>query len=83
MSSSNSLPIIAKKEFEDKIGYIFTVSGSQGDIYYVSYDYDGWFCPCPDYQFRKHECKHIRACKSLLNKEQVPVGDVLFCEVKI
>lgn len=79
---SPSFPIFAEVEVADKDGYIFRVSGSHGDIYYVGYDYDeGWFCPCHDYQFRKHECKHIKACKALLNKTNVPVGDALFCEV--
>ena len=78
-----SLPIIVEIEVADKDGYIFRVSGSQGDIYYVGYDYtDGWFCPCPDYQFRKHECKHIRACKELVSETNVHVNDSLFCEVK-
>ena len=82
MSSSNSLPIIAEMEVADSEGYIFRVSGSKGDVYYVGYDYNqGWYCPCPDYHFRKHECKHIQACKALLNKSNVHVGDVLFCEV--
>ena len=79
---SPSFPILAEIEVSDKEGYIFRVSGSQGDIYYVGYDYeDGWFCPCPDYQFRKRECKHIRACKELLKQSHVNVDDSLFCEV--
>ena len=78
----SSSPIFVEVEVADKEGYIFRVIGSQGDIYYIGYDYDdGWFCPCPDYQFRKRECKHIKACKELLNKSHVPVDDSLFCEV--
>ena len=79
-----SFPISAEIEVADKEGYIFRVIGSQGDIYYVGYDYtDGWFCPCPDYQFRKHECKHITACRHLLEESHVPVTDNLFCEVEV
>ena len=81
MKSSIS-PIFAEVEVADKEGFIFRVVGSTGDIYYVGYDYDdGWFCPCPDYKFRKHECKHIRACKELLMKNHVQVSSELFCEV--
>ena len=81
---SSSFPILAEVEVADKDGFIFRVSGSKGDIYYVGYDYeDGWFCPCPDYQFRSHECKHIRACKELLKQSNVSVGDNLFCEVGV
>lgn len=80
--SSPISPIFAEVEIADKEGFIFRVVGSTGDIYIVGYDYDdGWFCPCPDYQFRKHECKHIRACKELLKKSHVKVPDELFCEV--
>lgn len=75
-------PIFAEVEVADKEGFIFRVVGSTGDIYIVGYDYhDGWFCPCPDYKFRKHECKHIRACKELLMKNHVQVSSELFCEV--
>lgn len=77
-----SLPITAEIEVADKEGFIFRVSGSKGDIYIVGYDYDdGWFCPCPDYHFRKRECKHIKACKELLKQSHVAVDDSLFCEV--
>lgn len=79
---SPSFPILAEIEVSDKEGYIFRVLGSKGDVYYVGYDYeDGWFCPCPDYHFRKHECKHILACKELLKQSHVNVDDSLFCEV--
>ena len=81
---SPSFPILAEVEVADKEGYIFRVLGSKGDIYYVGYDYeDGWFCPCADYQFRKHECKHINACKDLLKQSHVNVSDELFCEVNV
>lgn len=81
MSSSIS-SIFAEVEVADKEGFIFRVVGSTGNIYIVGYDYDdGWFCPCPDYRFRKHECKHINACKSLLKQSHVNVDDSLFCEV--
>jgi len=81
---SPTYPIFAEVEVADKEGYIFRVHGSHGDIYMVGYDYDdGWYCPCPDYQFRKHECKHIRACKELLRQSHVNVSDELFCEVNV
>ena len=77
-------PIFAEVEVADKEGFIFRVVGSTGDIYIVGYDYlDGWFCPCPDYRFRKHECKHISACKELLMKNHVQVSSELFCEVMV
>lgn len=82
--SSPTFPIIATIIFSDSEGFIFEVIGSHGDIYIVGFDYqDGWYCPCPDYQFRKHECKHVRACKELLNAQHVNVQDDLFCEVAV
>ena len=82
--SSPTFPITATIIFSDSEGFIFEVTGSHGDIYIVGFDYvDGWYCPCPDYQFRKHECKHIRACKELLNAQHVNVQDDLFCEVAV
>ena len=81
--SSPKYPITVTIELQDKDGFIFSVIGSQGDIYYVGFDYiDGWFCPCPDYQFRKHECKHITACKHELSKQHIDVPSDLFCEVQ-
>jgi len=82
--SSPTFPITATIILSDSEGFIFEVIGSHGDIYIVGFDYvDGWYCPCPDYQFRKHECKHIRACKELLNAQHVNVQDDLFCEVAV
>ena len=82
--SSPTFPISAELIFWDNEGFIFEVTGSHGDIYLVGFDYvDGWYCPCPDYQFRKHECKHIRASKELLIAQHVNVQDDLFCEVAV
>jgi uncharacterized Zn finger protein len=38
--------------------------------YVVSFDEDvgEWRCTCPDFLFRKRECKHIRAVKEKLGK---------------
>lgn len=75
-------PITVETLLEDSEGFIFRVIGSHGDIYLVGFDYvDGWFCPCPDYYFRKHECKHIRECKHELTTKNMNVSDLLFCEV--
>lgn len=80
--STPTFPITVTIELSDKDGFIFRVTGSKGDIYYVGFDYeDGWYCPCPDYMFRKHECKHIRACKQELSKQHIDVSSGLFCEV--
>lgn len=44
----------------------FDVQGAT-DNYLVAYDEDdGWYCNCPDRHYRKHECKHIKACKHAL-----------------
>lgn len=49
----------------------FNVQG-ETDSYLVAYDdEDGWFCNCPDRQYRKRECKHIKACKKSLGHVQV------------
>ena len=80
--SSPTFPITATIILSDSEGFIFEVVGSHGDIYIVGFDYDdGWYCPCPDYMYRRHECKHVRACKELLNAQHVNVQDDLFCEV--
>ena len=82
MNPKKTYPITVEILLADNEGYIFQVIGSTGDIYIVGYDYnDGWFCPCPDYHFRKHTCKHIAACKALLDMQQVNVSEGLFCEV--
>ena len=82
MSSLKSYPVTVETILHDGEGFIFKVIGSTGEIYLVGYDYlDGWYCPCPDHMYRKHECKHIRACKSELELNQICVGDDLFCEV--
>ena len=82
MSSPTLFPITATIIFSDSEGFIFEVIGSHGDIYIVGFDYqDGWYCPCPDYMYRRHECKHIRACKQELSKQHITVGSDLFCEV--
>jgi hypothetical protein len=46
-----------------------TVTGKSG-TYEVSYGYQstgdyeyGWSCTCPQFKFRKAECKHIKAVK--------------------
>ena len=81
-SPIKSFPITVEILLWDSEGYIFKVIGSTGEIYVVGYDYvDGWYCPCPDHMYRKHECKHIRACKELLMKNHVHVSSELFCEV--
>ena len=47
---------------EYRFGLKFTVQG-ETDRYIIRYDENkGWFCPCLDYYFRNHVCKHIRAC---------------------
>lgn len=82
MSTTPTFPISAELIFWDSEGFIFEVTGSHGDIYLVGFDYvDGWYCPCPDYHFRKHECKHIRECKLELTTKNMNVSDLLFCEV--
>ena len=51
--------------YYDNEGFIFFVESERDEtiIYTVAVDYyDGWFCTCEDYQFRKHKCKHIKLC---------------------
>ena len=46
-----------------RFGLSFTVQGETGK-YTVDWNiYKGWLCDCPDHLFRKHTCKHIRACR--------------------
>lgn len=82
MNSPTTFQVTGEIIHHDNEGYIFKVIGSKGDVYIVGYDVrDGWFCPCPDYHFRKHECKHIAACKRLLHQHNV--SSKLFCEVSV
>lgn len=75
-------PITVETLLEDSEGFIFQVIGSHGDIYLVGFDFvDGWFCPCPDHIYRRHECKHIRECKHELTTKNMNVSNLLFCEV--
>ena len=74
--------------FRDDVGFIFWV-GSESDesvVYVVGVDvWDGWFCSCEDYQFRKHRCKHIRACLDFIRVEfpdDFGVCDSLLCFVE-
>ena len=63
---SNSIQII----LNDDEGVMFKVNSSTRDIEYlvnVFYDGRGWYCGCEDHHFRKHDCKHIRACQELIN----------------
>jgi len=46
-------------------------SESDPDILYkVMHENGEFFCTCPDHQFRKRECKHIKKAKRQLVGEQ-------------
>lgn len=56
---------------KDNEGFILNVSSETDETqtYTVAVDYsDGWWCNCPDYHFRKHECKHMRTVKQYIQK---------------
>ena len=60
-----------KEYFKDKEGLIYNVTSERDTsiTYVVAVDtYDGWYCTCEDYKFRKHKCKHIRAVIDHLQK---------------
>jgi len=38
---------------------IFLIQGDSGNIYVVKHTREGYTCSCQDYQYRKHNCKHI------------------------
>lgn len=62
-------PILLSKEVEllraDRDGCLFKVEGT--DEYYVNLDdEEGNHCTCPDFYYRKRECKHIHRCNQLI-----------------
>ncbi len=60
-----------KEYHKDKEGLIYQVTSERDKniTYIVAVDnYDGWYCTCEDYKFRKHKCKHIRAVTEYLQK---------------
>ena len=51
-------------------GYLFQVNGDN----FCSYDYlFKWFCTCEDYYFRRHFCKHMKACADFAGIKDVTV----------
>lgn len=42
---------------------MYLVSGSSGHNYFVTRNGQEYLCTCPDYLFRKKECKHIKQVK--------------------
>lgn len=60
-----------KEYFHDQEGFIFHVQSESNKktIYTVSVDdYDGWYCTCEDYKFRKHKCKHIKTAEKYIQQ---------------
>lgn len=54
--------------FEDDQGIFFDVQGETDEyLVHVWKDSEEWFCNCPSFYYRKQDCKHITACKELLN----------------
>ena len=67
-------PQISFLESNDETKF-FEVSSSDGSKKYdVMYDIvNKWICTCPDYHFRKHACKHIKACAKSVGIEDITV----------
>ena len=61
-----------KEYYHDHEGFIYCATSERDAtiIYVVSVDiYDGWYCTCEDYKFRKHKCKHIRNVIQKMGKD--------------
>ena len=59
------------RDFQDETGLIYYVTSERDEsiTYVVAVDiYDGWYCTCEDYKFRKHKCKHIKEVLKHLQK---------------
>ena len=57
-------------------------SESDPDIQYkVMCENGKFFCTCPDHQFRKNECKHIKKAKRQLAGEQQMSKLFVFCVI--
>jgi len=55
--------------WHDNEGFIFLTQSQNNKefTYTISTDiYDGWYCTCDDYKFRKHKCKHIREAEEYI-----------------
>lgn len=58
---------VESAEFPELFVKAFNVPGDQGDEYIVSkVQRTMWECTCPDYRFRRRECKHIMRQKHTL-----------------
>ena len=51
------------EKVEESKGQEWQVEGSKGNIYTVTYKNYIWDCTCPARQFRRGDCKHIKAKK--------------------
>ena len=53
----------------------FKVSSETTDEEYDTwFDKDHkWICTCPDYHYRKHFCKHMRACAEMIGIKDTTV----------
>lgn len=60
-------PVLFLEEISTDETSCFEVISSDGSkTYDVMHDVDHhWICTCPDYYFRKHFCKHMKACAEL------------------
>lgn len=56
--------VVVKEVQEETQDQSWTVEGSKGVQYKVTLRNNKWDCSCPARQFRRGECKHIKAKKN-------------------
>lgn len=47
---------------DTRLDEVYTVRGSNANLYTVRKTGGTWTCECPHYTYRKQVCKHIREC---------------------
>ena len=52
-----------KEEPKDSLTFDMPSSSNPNKVYEVKFQNGKWTCTCPQYTYRKAECKHIRSCK--------------------
>jgi hypothetical protein len=60
---------------DEKHEYNWLVKGSQGKQYHARVTPSSYSCTCPDFTYRKMECKHIQHCKLVdKRRRECPYG---------
>ena len=61
-------------ESTDETLFFEVLSSDRSHWYDVMYDkFHHWLCTCPDYYFRRHFCKHMKACAEMLGIKDTTV----------